>query len=260
MTSRTTSYEIFILIISILSYFTIFLLLATPLVTYEHIRQTLMVADVVFCVIFFFDFLWSLYGSANRWKYLRWGWMDLLGSIPLIYPLRVFRMRRVLDATNHLRGMSPGELSKRFRGNPARSTLFFTAVITLVIVFIASTLIVRFEARGPNRLIVSGEEALWWTLVTMTTVGYGDYVPTTTGGRLLAVVLMFLGVGLFGVLTSFLAAAFATPAREARDEEFAAIRIELAEIKQMLREGSELPPDEDDTDLPGSLNRTDREM
>ena len=95
-------------------------------------------------------------------------------------------------------------------------------------------------------MIVKGEEALWWTIVTMTTVGYGDYVPTTISGRLLAVVLMFLGVGLFGVLTSFLASAFATPAREAREEEFAEIRKELTEIKQMLRDDSVLPPDEDD--------------
>ena len=246
MTSRTTSYEIFILVISILSFFTIFLLLATPLANYEHIRQTLMVADIVFCVIFFFDFLWSLYRATNRWKYLRLGWMDLVGSVPFIYPLRVFRMRRVLDATNHLRGMSPEEMTKRFRGNPARGTLFFTIVITLVIVFIASTLIVQFEKRGPNPMIVKGEEALWWTIVTMTTVGYGDFVPKTISGRLLAVVLMFLGVGLFGVLTSFLASAFATPAREAREEEFAEIRKELAEIKQMLRDDSVLPPDKDD--------------
>ena len=97
-------------------------------------------------------------------------------------------------------------------------------------------------------MIVKGEEALWWTIVTMTTVGYGDYVPTTTSGRLLAVVLMFLGVGLFGVLTSFLASAFATPAREAREEEIAEIRKELAEIKQMLRDDSGLPPDEDESD------------
>jgi voltage-gated potassium channel len=96
-------------------------------------------------------------------------------------------------------------------------------------------------------MIVKGEEALWWTIVTMTTVGYGDYVPTTTSGRLLAVVLMFLGVGLFGVLTSFLAATFATPAHEARKEEFAEIRKQLAEIKQMLREDSGLPPNEDDS-------------
>ena len=246
MTSRTTSYEMFILVISILSFFTIFLLLATQLVAFEHVRETLVVADVVFCAIFFFDFLWSLYKAANRWKYLRFGWMDLIGSVPFIYPLRVFRIRRVLDATNHLRGMSPEEMTKRFRGNPARGTLFFTIVITLVIVFVASTLIVQFEKRGPNPMIVKGEEALWWTIVTMTTVGYGDYVPTTASGRLLATVLMFLGVGLFGVLTSFLASAFATPAREAREEEIAEIRKELAEIKQMLRNDSGLPPDEDD--------------
>ncbi len=248
MTSRTTSYEFFILVISILSFFTIFLLLATPLITYEYIRQILMVADIVFCAIFFFDFVWSLYKAANRWKYLRWGWMDLVGSIPLVYPLRVLRMRRVLGVTNHLRGLSPDDISNRFRGNPARGTLFFTIVITIIIVFIASTLIVQFEKRGPGPTIVKGEEALWWTVVTMTTVGYGDYVPTTTSGRLLAVVLMFLGVGLFGVLTSFLAAGFATPAREAREEEFAEIRKELAEIKQLLREDSGLPPDKEGSD------------
>ena len=248
MTSRTTSYEIFILVVSILSFFTIFLLLATPIASYPYIRQILVVADIVFCAIFFFDFSLSLIGAANRWKYLRLGWMDLAGSIPLIYPLRVFRMRRVLEFTNHLRGLSPGEIPKQFRGNPARGTLFFTILMTLGIVFIASTLIVQFEQRGPNSLIETGEDALWWTVVTMTTVGYGDYVPTTTSGRLLAVVLMFLGVGLFSVLTSFLATTFATPVHEARDDEIAAIRKELAEIKQMLHEESGLTSDDDNSD------------
>jgi len=236
MKRYNSTYEIFILIISILSFITVFLLLATRIGIYPSVFSILVVADTVFCVIFGFDFFRSLYFAEHRWSYLKWGWMDLVGSIPFLLGLRIFRLRRVIDATNHLRNMEPGEVSEKFRDNPARSTLFLTIVMTIVIVFAASTLIVRFEANAPNPMIYNGEDALWWTLVTMTTVGYGDLVPVTHAGKALAVVLMFLGIGLFGVLTSFLASVFAAPIHEQRDEDLAAIQSDLTEIKALLKD------------------------
>ena len=234
MKSYKSAYEIFILILSILSFITVFFLLATRIGGFPSVVSILIIADTFFCVIFGFDFLRSLYLAENRWSYLKLGWMDLIGSIPLLFGLRVFRLRRFIAATNYLRMLEPGELSERFRERPAHGTLFFTIIITIVIVLISSTLIVRFESTAPDPLIDSGEDALWWTLVTMTTVGYGDLVPGTLAGRTLAVVLMLLGIGLFGVITSFLASAFAAPIHEQRDEDLADIQSELAEIKALL--------------------------
>jgi len=236
MKRYSSPYEIFILILSILSFITVFLLMATQIGIYPSVFSILIVADTLFCVIFIFDFFRSLYLAEHKMSFIKWGWMDLVGSIPFLFGLRIFRLRRVVDATNHLRGMEPGEISEKFRDNPARSTLFLAIVLTIVIVFAASTLIVGFEANGPNPMIDNGMDALWWTLVTITTVGYGDLVPVTLAGRALAVVLMFLGVGLFGVLTSYLASSFAAPIREQRDQDLASIQQDLDEIKGLLND------------------------
>jgi voltage-gated potassium channel len=236
MKRYNSTYEVFILIVSILSFITIFLILATRVVQYVHILSILLVADTVFCVIFGYDFFRSLVKADHRWSYLKWGWMDLLGSIPFLLTLRIFRLRRVIDATNHLRGMEPEEISNKFRDNPARSTLFITFVITIVVVFTASTMIVRLEQHAASPWIKDGEDAIWWTLVTMTTVGYGDFVPVTSGGRIVAVVLMFLGIGLFGVLTSYVASSFAAPIHERREANITAIQNDLEEIKGMLND------------------------
>ena len=98
----------------------------------------------------------------------------------------------------------------------------------------------RRKTPVPRRRRPSG--AIWYTYVTVTTVGYGDRYPVTNPGRVVGVLIMTVGVGLFGTLTGFLASAFVTPAKDdfalsgagvgAPDE----VRAELAEIRQQLRE------------------------
>ncbi len=70
----------------------------------------------------------------------------------------------------------------------------------------------------------------------MATVGYGDHYPVTVEGRIAAALLMVCGIGLFGVLSGFMASWFVAPAGERRADEIAALRAEVQEIKQMLSE------------------------
>ena len=66
-------------------------------------------------------------------------------------------------------------------------------------------LVLQFELRSPDANITTGGDALWWGLVTITTVGYGDYYPVTTLGRFTGVFVMFAGIGIIGALASILA-------------------------------------------------------
>jgi voltage-gated potassium channel len=66
----------------------------------------------------------------------------------------------------------------------------------------------------PSGNIKTAEDAIWWAYVTVTTVGYGDKFPVTTEGRIIAAVLMTVGVGLFGTFTAFLASWFVTEKQE----------------------------------------------
>ena len=77
---------------------------------------------------------------------------------------------------------------------------------------------------------------MWWVFVTITTVGYGDFYPTTEWGRIIGVVVMFCGIALIGVLTSFLASFFVAQPKK-KEEELAPTdpRAKIAEIKALLQ-------------------------
>src|SRR4029453_13688070 len=81
-----------------------------------------------------------------------------------------------------------------------------------------SMLILSIEIRAPDGNIKDASDAIWYTYVTVTTAGYGDRSPVSNAGRLVGVLIMTVGVGLFGTLTGFLANAFVTPAKDAADE------------------------------------------
>lgn len=76
-------------------------------------------------------------------------------------------------------------------------------------------------------------DSLWWAIATTTTVGYGDISPHTEIGRVVAVVLMLLGIGLIGSVTSTVTAFFLVETKEAEKND---IKDELSEIKQELKQ------------------------
>jgi voltage-gated potassium channel len=81
-------------------------------------------------------------------------------------------------------------------------------------------LVLLFEDNTKGSNIHSYGDALWWAIVTVTTVGYGDRYPVTPGGRIVAVVLMLVGIGLIGVLTATVASVFVKEHTDANKEEF----------------------------------------
>ena len=123
------------------------------------------------------------------------------------------------------------------RANSALLTVSF--LIVLVMQF-GSILILGAESRGDGSNIQTASDALWWTFVTITTVGYGDQFPVTNEGRLIGMLVMILGVGLFGVITGFLANAFLSPRKDKEDPIITnqhllqEIQKDLNELKQKL--------------------------
>ncbi len=91
--------------------------------------------------------------------------------------------------------------------NRAGSALYITIFSIVVLAEFAAVFVLKAEA-DPNANITTGGDAVWWVFVTITTVGYGDKFPTTGAGRTLGVIVMFCGIALIGVLTSFLASFF----------------------------------------------------
>ena len=89
--------------------------------------------------------------------------------------------------------------------NNAQGTLLFVLFIAICIFEVAVVAVLSFEAVAPNSNIQSISDALWWAFVTVATVGYGDKYPVTLGGRVIAIMLMGVGIALFTVITGSLA-------------------------------------------------------
>ena len=241
--TRGHSGPLYLLFTLALSFFALVLLAvlsAVPLSPDE--REVLEIADTVICVLFFADFLVSLARAKNRRRYLlTWGWLDLLSSVPAVNILRGARFARIVRIFRVLRGVRAARvLSSVLVERRAQAGIVVTGLFAAIVVVVASVAVLQFEtAAGGN--IVTAEDALWWSISTMSTVAYGDRYPVTIEGKIAAVLLMACGIGVFGVLSGFMASWFVAPAGEKRDTEIAALRAEVQEIKQILTEDKRDP-------------------
>lgn len=183
----------------------------------QTVSRSLFFVDFIFSLTFLFDFFLRLRVNPDRWGYLRWGWLDLLSAMPFVPLFRFFRLYRLVCTVRFLRSQQRRAIVREILQNRARSSLQATAFLAILVLTLGSILIVQAEFGAPGANIESGEDAFWWAFVTMATVGYGDRYPVTTWGRVIAVVLMTVGVAIFGVLTSYLASVFVV--RHSDDDE-----------------------------------------
>ena len=113
----------------------------------------------------------------------------------------------------------------------------------MIVLMTASVLVLQFESSAADGNIKTGGEALWWAIVTLTTVGYGDFYPVTMAGRITGVFVMVTGIGIIGALASILASVLVAPDNEpdtaetSTREELAAIRSELVALRASLGRG-----------------------
>ncbi len=216
-----------------LSVFALVLLGINSLVRVDPATATIIeYADNAVCSLFFLDFVVSFYRAQNRAAYFfKWGWLDLISSIPMVDALRWGRAARILRILRVLRGVRSAKILTEFILKQRAEGAFLAAsLVTIILVVTASIAILQFED-APEANIKTPEDALWWSVVTITTVGYGDRYPISTEGRCLAAVLMVAGVGLFGALSGFVAAWFLKPETQAQESELQTILSELTRLR-----------------------------
>jgi voltage-gated potassium channel len=200
-------------------------------------RTILVYTDDAICLVFLWDVFYRFARAKNKLRFWRWGWIDLISSIPAFPVLRIGRAVRVLRVLKLLRGFRSlktiGATLFAHRAKGAVITAIF--LCTLLIVF--SSITVLHVENVPDANIHGPEDALWWSIVTITTVGYGDRFPVTTEGRVIGIALMVSGVGIFAVLSGAFAAWFMETEQEKREESLATSEqvLKLAEEIKVLR-------------------------
>jgi len=168
--------------------------------------RVILLTTVGISLFFIADSAYRWLRAPDRRHFLlgRRGWVLWLGSLPLPF----FALLRIFWhwwAIRNLRRSDYSDMVQIVVEKRAQSTLLVAIFAALVVLEAAATLILGAESKSAQANIQTAGDAEWWTIVTMATVGYGDKYPVTAAGRVIAVFVMIVGVGLFGVLTSFLA-------------------------------------------------------
>ena len=175
-------------------------------------------------VMFALDYLANLTLAPRRWKWFYTHVFDLLiVALPLFRPLRLLRLVTLLAVLQRTAGAA-------FRGR----VVIYVAGAAALLVFVAALAVLDSERAAPDPTITNFGDALWWAFVTVTTVGYGDFAPVTTQGRLIAGALMLGGVALLGVVTATFASWIVERVSQQEEDEQAATRGEIRALGEQL--------------------------
>jgi voltage-gated potassium channel len=144
---------------------------------------------------------------------------------PVLVVLPFFQVWRIMGVERAT--VLWGEATERFLAILSHRGLFRVLLAAVGLLFLGAWLVLLFEKHAPGSNIHSYHDALWWAVVTVTTVGYGDRFPVTEGGRAVAVILMLVGIGLIGVLTATVASFFVQEHTDANKDQLKAAHEDL---------------------------------
>ncbi len=217
----------------------------------SSLRTACRVTVLVTWLMFGADYAIRFWLAGYKARFVRTHVIELVAVIlPILRPLALIRLIRVLDVLSQTGGSMRSRLA------------IYVGGATTLVIGIASLAVLDAERGNADANITSIGDALWWSVTTVTTVGYGDQFPVTTAGRLIAVGLMITGIALLGVITATIASWLVERVQDIEDEAQAATHrdiIDLADELALVREelqrlrhanaatdsdASERPPDE----------------
>jgi voltage-gated potassium channel len=201
----------------------------------------LYIADLAVCIVFAVDFIQRLVKAENRGRFWKTNWYEILAMIPafalyaigtasgLSIVLRMMRLVRVIFLVARMR-----RAMAKSSGFFQKSNLIAILALTVTVVFIGAVAVLILDAEVEGARIATFSDAVWWSLSTVTTVGYGDIVPHSIGGRIAGMLLMVIGIA---VMTAFISqvSAVLVESRMKKNQEQAGIKnVVITEIKNKL--------------------------
>ena len=214
---KSSGYEIFIVVLTVLSLVNVVLLYATD---DANLDAVLKVMNGLLSAIFLGDFLIRLLTARSKSEYFlrQFGWADLLASLP--FPqMKLFRVFRLWREVRILRGNGSRRILRGLVKDRAGSALLTLLLMGILVLEFGSLAVLNIEQYEDGANITSASDAIWYVLVTISTVGYGDRFPVTQSGRLIGSFIIVIGVGIFGAFTGYLANLFLTPARRGASDD-----------------------------------------
>ena len=229
-------YEIFIALLSVLSIINFFLVL---IIHDESLDRVLEIMNIPITIIFFIDFLFRFFTAPSKSQYFfrNWGWADLLASLPF-QQTKVLRLFRLIKVYRLLKDYGGRNVVRALVKDKAGSALVLLLFVAILVLEFGSLWMLRIESEADGANITSASDAVWYTMVTISTVGYGDQYPVSNAGRVLGTIIIIVGVGIFGTLTGFLANLFLSPSKKkaAQADSLASTVSELRELVQRQQE------------------------
>ena len=216
-----------------------------PAVEAEY-EVALSATETIILGLFTAEYILRLYASDGGIRYAKsaWGIIDLITILPFYLalggldgrPFRTFRLVRLFRLLKLGRKFSGAILRIRVGWQLAKEELIFALTGSLMVIFVSSVFIYFFERTAQPEAFGSVPDALWWAVVTFTTVGYGDATPITDGGKMFSFVVLLTALIMVGVPAGIVASALSmareTEAAENWEMEF---QQEIAEEHQRLK-------------------------
>ena len=232
--TRRLNYELFIFIVTTLSIVNLVLLFVYR---DPDILEVLAHINFVLSLIMLLDFLVRLRAADSNRDYFfkKYGWLDLIGAIP-ITGAQLARLPRQYLSIKLLRQSGEKNIFRDAIENRADTAVLSIALFVILLLEFGSVAILRAEQGSAAANINTADDALWWVLVTISTVGYGDYFPVTERGRFVGLFVILAGVGVFGTLSGFLAKNFLGAAQKNARKQAEAVEKVIQEIKQLRAE------------------------
>jgi voltage-gated potassium channel len=203
------SWEVFILVLSALAIINLFLLILLP---NGDVAQVVLITETWLTAFFVIDVARRLHVARDRRAYLRGGhgWLDIASAFPLLRILRLLRIVLTLRLFRRLGG--PDESIRAYFADRAAGGLLLVVFLAILVLEFGSLAMLGVERGAPGANITTAADAVWYTIVTISTVGYGDQYPVTDLGRIFGSIIIIIGVAVFGTLTGYLAHSFIRPA------------------------------------------------
>jgi len=226
--------------------------MSVPDFSARHIRLA-EISLVFFAILFSIEYLLRVWSAPDegvfaaqawfsRWQYIKspMGLVDLISFLPLVLlwiipndlfgdlrMLKLISIIRILKLTRYSDSLSM--LARLYRDN--RHVLLAAAMVMMILSFIGATGIYLFERHAQPELFGSIPACMWWALVTLTTVGYGDMAPITIGGKVFGVFVMISGVGIAAMPAGIFASSFVQLIREQKLARRRAIKARVRQLK-----------------------------